>query len=203
MKRRLLVAAAAVVLVTAASIADCNGPLTAVHPDVSVALQHSLEWIGPPTVMSKMGDADGVYLVVPEMPQRDQFNILRVSATTGAHTQLHAPIGPSTGFRDCLPVPEVRAVVHGLRFNRPAFHLFLFPSGQGPGFHRTDSATGRIDIVFDEANGNVRRLLTQRAYNSDRIVELLARVSVDRNRHWIAATNRQTDGGRLFVFRLR
>ncbi len=203
MKRNLIVLAIGVLLGTGASITEYNGPLTAVAPDMSAVVRDSLEWYARPTILSRLGDADGIYVIAPGMPQDNQFELVRVSLASGAQRRLHSDIAPPTGFRDCLPVDAVRADVAGVRFRRPAFHLFRFPSAEGPGFHRTDSATGRIDIVFDEGNGRARRLLTARAYNSDNIPELMYSVNVDRERHWIATMIREGDRWTLFGFRLR
>jgi hypothetical protein len=200
-KRKLIVLAVVATIVIVASTMEYNGPVAAVAPDMSALIQGGPEWYARPLILSRVGDPDGIYVVAPGMPQDNQFELVRVSLASGAQRRLRTDIAPPTGFRDCLPVDAVRAAVTGVRVRRPAFHLLKFPSGEGPGFHRTDSATGRIDIVFDYGTGRVRRLLTERAYNSDNILELVSSVNVDRERHWIATTIRQGNGWMLFGFR--
>ena len=199
--RSLIGVIAVAVLATIASIAGYDGPLTPVNPDISITIPGSQNWSSRPMVVARTTDPDGVYLVVPEMPVGDVVAAIRVSSMTGAQTSVHIQLGPSSGTRGCLPSDDVRAVVHGLRFSRPGIYLWRLPGSGGPGWEQTDSATGRIDIVFDRA-GRTRPLLTRRAYNSDRIVEMLAMVSLDPSAHWIAVPVRGRLDWTLSIFRL-
>ncbi|HYT75009.1 MAG TPA: hypothetical protein VEL79_09705 [Vicinamibacterales bacterium] len=202
--KRLLIALLAVAVVgTIASIAGYDGPLTPVDPDIDITIHGSRDWYARPEIVTRTTDPDSIYVIVPAMPDGREFAAVRVSSTTGAQTPVKIELGPTSGTRPHLLDSDVRAVIHGLRFRRPGFYLMRLPDGKGPGFQTTDSATGRIDIVFDRA-GRTRRLLTRRAYNSDRIAELLSIVSVDPGGRWIAATRHDpTAGWRLFVFRVR
>jgi hypothetical protein len=83
--RRFLIGVIAVgLLVTIASIAGYDGPLTPVKPDISITIRGSQNWIGPPVVVARTADPDGVYVVAPEMPAGDEFAAIRVSSMTGA-----------------------------------------------------------------------------------------------------------------------
>ena len=200
--RRFLIGLIAVgLLATSASIARHDGALMPVNPDISITIPGSQNWIGPPVVVARPADPDGVYVVVPEMPVGEVFAAIRVSSMTGTQTSLNIQLGPSSGTRSCLPSDDVRAIVHGVRFRRPGIYLWRFPGGGGPGFEYTDSATGRIDIVFDRP-GRTRPVLTRRAFNSDRIVEMLAMVSLDPGGHWIAVPVRGPLDWTLSIFRL-
>ena len=201
MKRFLFGLIAVGLLATIASIVRYDGPLTPVNPHIFITIPGSRNWIGRPVVVGRTADPDGVYVVVPQTPVGEEFAAIRVSSTTGKQTSVNIQLGPSSGTRSCLPSDDVRAMVHGVRFARPGIHLWRFPSGGGPGFEYTDSATGRIDIVFDR-RGRTRRLLTARAYNSDRIVEMLAMVSLDPGAHWIAVPVRGRLDWTLSIFRL-
>jgi hypothetical protein len=201
-KRFLIGLIAVGLLATLASIAHYDGPVTAVNPDISITIPGSRNWIGRPDVVARTADPDGVYVIVPEMPVGEEFAAIRVSSMTGTQTSVTIQLGPSSGTRTCLPSNDVRATVQGVRVPRPGFYLWRFPSGEGPGFQYTDSATGRIDIVFDRA-GQTRPLLMRRAYNSDRIVEMLAMVSLDPGAHWIAVPLRGLPDWTLSIFRLR
>jgi len=201
MKRFLIVLIAVGLLATLASIARHDGPLTPVDPDISITIPGSRNWIGRPEVVARTADPDGVYVVVPAMPVGEEFAAIRVSSMTGTQTSVNIQLGPSSGTRSCLPSDDVRAMVHGVRFARPGIYLWRFPGGGGPGFEYTDSATGRIEIVFDR-RGRTRPLLTRRAYNSDRIVEMLAMVSVDPGARWIAVPLRSRLEWTLSIFRL-
>ena len=199
--KRAAIAAALVLLIVVASIARYDGSLEIVNPDLQVTIQGSAGWWDRPNLYSNRTDADGVYALQPEMPQGNRFAAVRVSASTGRQSLHSVEIGPGSGFKGCLPNEAVRPVVHGVRFNRLAFHPFRFPSGEGPGFHHTDSATGTIEIVLHDANGT-RPLIRQRAFNSDRIVEFLAETCVDQGGRWIAVPLRVEGGDwKLFVFR--
>jgi hypothetical protein len=200
MKRVALAAAFVVIIATIGSITEYNGPPRAISPDVSVTIRGSSEWWQRPHLISHRTDTDGVYVLAPEMPVDDKFAAVRISASTAEQSSRNVDISPPSGFKDCLPTEAVRALVHGVRFSRLAFHPFLFPAGQGPGFHHTDSATGTIEIVLQDAHG-IRPLIRQRAYNSDRIVELLAYVCADPGGHWVATTLRVPEGWRIVVFR--
>jgi hypothetical protein len=202
MKRLLIGLIAIGFLPAIASIAGYDGALTPVGPDISITIPASRNWIGGPLVVARTADPDGVYAVVPEMPVGEEFAAIRVSSTTGRQTSVNIRLGPSSGTRSCLPSDDVRAVVHGLRFRRPGFYLWKFPGGGGPGFEYTDSATGRIGIVFDRPGG-ARPLLTRRAYNSDRIVEMLAMIFLDPGGNWIAVPLRGELDWTLSIFRLR
>ena len=201
MKRLLIRVIAVGFLVTIVSVARHDGTLTPVNPDISITIPGSRRWIGPPVVVARTADPDGVYVVVPEMPVGEVFAAIRVSSMTGTQTSVNIQLGPSSGTRSCLPSADVRAIVHGVRFQRPGIYLWRFPGGGGPGFEYTDSATGRIDIVFDRP-GRTRSLLTRRAFNSDRIVEMLAMVSLDPGAHWIAVPVRGRLDWTLSIFRL-
>jgi hypothetical protein len=201
MKRFLIGLIAVGLLATIASIAGYEGPLMPVNPDISITIPGSGHWVGPPAVVARTADPDGVYVVVPAMPVGEEFAAIRVSSTTGRQTSVNIQLGPSSGTRGCLPSDQVRAMVHGVRFARPGIYLWRFPGGGGPGFEYTDSATGRIDIVFDRP-GRTRTLLTRRAYNSDRIVEMLAMISLDPGAHWIAVPLRGHPDWTLSIFRL-
>jgi len=200
MKRVALAGALVVLIATIGSIADCNGPLQAINPDVDVTIRGSSEWWQRPHLISHRTDTDGVYVLAAEMPVDHEFTAVRISASTAEQSSRNVDISPPSGFRDCLSTDAVRAVVHGIRFSRLAFHPFLFPAGQGPGFHHTDSATGTIEIVLQDVHG-IRPLIRQRAYNSDRIVELLASVCADPGGHWVATTLRAPGAWRTVVFR--
>ena len=199
--RSLIGVIAVAVLATIASIAGYDGPLTPVNPDISITIPGSRNWIGGPVIVARSADPEGVYVVVPEMPVGEEFAAIRVSSTTGVPTPVKIQLGPSSGTRNCLPSDDARARVHGVRFQRPGIYLWRFPGGGGPGFEYTDSATGRIDIVFDRP-GRTRPLLTRRAYNSDRIVEMLAMVFLDPDAHWIAVPVRGHLEWTLSIFRL-
>lgn len=201
MKRFLIGLIAVVLLAAIPWFTRYNGPLTPVQPDIISTIQNSRNWIGRPDVVARTADPDGVYVVVPEMPVRDEFAAIRVSSTTGAQTFVKIALGPSSGTRSCIPTDDVRATVDGLRFRRRAPYLWRLPGGGGPGFEYVDSATGRINIVFERA-GRTRPLLTRRAYNSDRIVEMLATVSVDPGAHWIAVPIRGSVDWTVAIFRL-
>ena len=201
MKRLLIRLIAVGLLATIASIARHDGTLTPVNPDISITIPGSRNWLGGPVIVARSADPEGVYVVVPEMPVGEEFAAIRVSSTTGVPTPVKIQLGPSSGIRSCLPSDDVRARVHGVRFQRPGIYLWRFPDGGGPGFEYTDSATGRIDIVFDRP-GRTRPLLTRRAYNSDRIVEMLAMVCLDPDAHWIAVPIRGHLGWTLSIFRL-
>jgi hypothetical protein len=200
--RRFLIGLIAVgLLATITSIARHDGTLTPVNPDISITIPGSRNWIGGPVIVARSADPEGVYVVVPEMPVGEEFAAIRVSSMTGLPTPVKIQLGPSSGTRNCLPSDDVRARVHGVRFQRPGIYLWRFPGGGGPGFEYTDSATGRIDIVFDRS-GRTRPLLTRRAYNSDRIVEMLAMVFLDPDAHWIAVPIRGRLEWTLSIFRL-
>jgi hypothetical protein len=199
--KRAALALALVLLIVVASIAQYDGPVEIVNPDLQVTIQGSSAWWDRPNLHSNRRDPDGVYALAPEMPQENRFAAVRVSASTGRQSLRNVEIGPGTGFMNCLPNEAVRAVVHGVRFSRLAFHPFLFPSGQGPGFHHTDSATGTIEIVLRDAHGT-RPLIRQRAFNSDHIDALLSETCVDRDGHWVAVPTREQEGSwKLSVFR--
>ena len=201
MKRLLIRVIAVGFLVTIVSVARHDGTLTPVNPDISITIPGSRNWIGGPVIVARSADPEGVYVVVPEMPVGEEFAAIRVSSTTGVPTPVKIQLGPSSGTRNCLPSDDVRARVHGVRFQRPGIYLWRFPGGGGPGFESTDSATGRIDIVFDRP-GRTRPLLTRRAYNSDRIVEMLTMVFLDPDAHWIAVPIRGHLEWTLSIFRL-
>jgi hypothetical protein len=200
MKRAVIAGAFVAIIATIGSIADYNGPLQPINPDVDAAIRGSSEWWQRPHLISHRTDTDGVYVLAPEMPVDNKFAAVRISASTAEQSSQNVDISPPSGFRDCRPTGAVRAIVHGIRFSRLAFHPFLFPAGQGPGFHHADSATGTIEIVLQDVHG-IRPLVRQRAYNSDRIVELLASVCADPGDHWVATTLRAHDGWRIAVFR--
>ncbi len=202
MKRFVIVLIALVLLTRIAWFEQYDGALVAVRPDIFVTIPESRNWGGGPTsVDARTDDPDGVYVLVPEMPDGEEFAAVRVSSMTGALTSVKIQLGPSSGTRPCLPSDDVRAIVHGVRFQRLAPYLFKLPGDGGPGLEYVDSATGRIDIVF-ERGGRIRPLLTRRAYNSDRIVEMLAMVSVDPGGRWIAVPIRRNYEWTVAVFRL-
>jgi hypothetical protein len=198
----LLIISGVLIAATIGSFAAYDGTLTAVDPDVTTAIHDSSAWYTRPEVVARPSDPDAVYLIAPALPDGKAFAAVRISSTDGAQRPLKIELGPSSGFRPCLPGGRVRAIVHGVRVSRPSLHLMTLPDGKGPGLHSTDSATGRIDIVFDGA-GRIRRLLTERAFNSTHIAELLSSVSVDPGGHWIAATRRDPGGWTAFVFRIK
>jgi hypothetical protein len=199
--RWLLIVASALIAAAIGSVAVYDGPLTAVDPDVTAAIQDSSAWHTRPEVVARASDPAAVYLVAPAMPDGKAFAAVRISSMDGAQTPLKIDLGPSSGFRPCLPDDRVRAIVHGVHVTRLSFHLMTLPDGKGPGLDPADSATGRIDIVFDRA-GRVRRLLTQRAFNSSHIADVLSSVFVDPGGHWIAAMRRDPEGWKAFVFRI-
>ena len=189
-------------LVIAASCVRYDGALTPVDPDLDVLLRNTEQWPGASTIMARADDPEGVYVIVPDASGPNPAPCIRVAATTGRQTATMLMLGPGSASRTPLPTHDVRAIVYGLHFPRPAFHLFAIGGPSRPGFHSEDSATGRIDFVF-ERNGRTRRLLTERAFNSSRVPELRDAVSVDPAGHWIAWLRGGGDGTwRLAVWRV-
>ncbi len=199
MKRRLAIVGGLVLLLLVASSAKYDGDVRPIAPRLEAMILGSTTWPSYPNIHGSVADPDAVYAMAPEMPEGDLFSAVRVDVKTGAQTRVRIAIGPETPIRPCQPVKGLRAEVRGVWFLRPRFYLWRFPSGQGPGIERVDSATGYIDVVIDEGN-RTRRLLTQPAYNSDRIVLLLALVYAHPDGHWIAAVSSARPGWKLFVF---
>src|SRR5688572_16289014 len=88
-----------------------GGALVPIRPDIVVTIPDSQHWIGGPTsVDAGADDPDGVYVLVPEMPDGEEFAAVRVSSTTGALTSVKIQLGPSSGTRPCLPSDDVRGI---------------------------------------------------------------------------------------------
>jgi hypothetical protein len=199
-RRGLLVCAVLLVIITA-SCMQYDGALTVVDPDLGITVQNSDQWNVRPLIMTRTDDPDGVYIFAPDVSEANPVPAVRVSSTTGRQTSTLLRLGPASGTRDPLPTRDVRALVYGLHFTRPAYNPLMFVSSN-PGFYKEDSATGRIDIVF-ERDGRRRRLLTERAFNSNRIEELRDAVKVDPGGRWIAMPRRGDDlAWRLSVWRI-
>ena len=222
MKRMIIVAVLVLVLVAAASSLHVEGQLHAVAPQLAVAIRGSEAWYTHPTLASRADDARGVYVVLPAMPassfrapesarnlgggdphpdsspsdaaRNDVFAALRIDSVTGEQTTTSVTLDPKSPYRAFVPA-TVQADVHGLHFKRPAFHLLSIPTGGGPGVHRVDSATGRLDVTTEG-----RTLLTRNVFNSSSTPELLSLVSADPNGRWLAALARIGDGWTLFLF---
>lgn len=193
-KRGIAVAVLVVIVVGAASAVHYEGDLRPVGAHVDVAIRDSGSWYARPTLVSRDDDPAAVYVVVPELPQGAAFAAVRIDTHTREQTRTRITLGPQSPFRPYLPA-DVRVQVRGLRFDRPAFHLFSFPDGGGPGIHRVDSATGRIDVTSRD-----RLLLTRNAFNSSDILMMLSLISSDRDARWVAALTRAGDAWRLFLF---
>ena len=196
MKRKMLVAGMVVAALAAASCVQYAGDPRPVGPHADVAIRDSRPWYSPPTLFSRSDEPDALYVLAPEMPRGTAFAAVRIDIRTLQQTRVAVEIGPHTLLRGWRPA-DVRIRVRGLRFDRPAFHLFAFPyEGRGPGFHRVDSATGRIDVLSGE-----RLLLARNAYNSSDILMMLSLISSDEDGRWIAALTRAEAGWRLLLFR--
>lgn len=191
-----------VALLLMGSLIHWDGPVRAVAPKLTVKISGSAAWYTPPLLAAHATDPGGIYAAIPDaLPAGGQFAAVRIDASTGEQTPSSLMLGPGSPFQAYSPAP-VRAEIHGLHFQRPALHLLSFPAGKGPGIHWVDSATGRMQIVFDE-NGEHRTLLSIGAVNSGKAAERLARVSTDPSGRWIAALARDPDGWTLHLFSRR
>jgi hypothetical protein len=201
MKKQTLIIAvviAILVLLIAVGSYQFDGPVRPVDPQLAVILRESATWYEYPGIEASLTDPSGVYVLLPGMPDDHRFAALRIDVHTGEQMATRIEIGPQSSFRSFMPA-RVRAEIDGIRFRRPAAHLMTFPDGGGPGIHFTDSATGRINVVFDEG-GSRRVLLTRKAFNSSSTEELLARVAADPTGRWIAAVWRDSSGWMLYLF---
>ncbi|PYV15974.1 MAG: hypothetical protein DMG07_08670 [Acidobacteria bacterium] len=198
MKRMLVALVVLLAVIAIASLVRFEGDVHAVSPQVATTIRDSETWYANPQLVAKDDDLRAVYVVKPDAPGDNRFAAVRVDAA-GQQTSASVMLGPQSQFRPFLPAASVRAVVYGLRFQRPAFHVLTFPDGKGPGVHHVDSATGRIEIVLAES-GAQRLLLTCWVFNSSNTAEMLSRISADPGGQWIAALSRTSAGWMLYLF---
>ena len=184
----------AVVALAVASAIHVEGELRPVKPALAVAIRGSEAWYVRPILTSRADDAGGVYVVATALPSGEDFSAVRIDTATGEQTAATVTLGPQSPFRAFIEA-GARADMRGLRFGRPAPHLFTYPDGKGPGVHRVDSATGRMAVMAGE-----RLLLTRNVFNSSSTPELLSLVSADPNGRWLAALTRAGGGWKLFLF---
>jgi hypothetical protein len=175
-----------------------DGGIRAIEPQLMAPIGNSATWYADPRLEANVADPDGVYVIVPAAPVDHLCAAIRIDARTGVQTATNLALGPQSPFRPFTPA-AVHAEIRGVRFRRFTVQLMSLPGGKGPGEHRIDSATGRIDVVLDE-RGAHRALLTRNAFNSSRTEELLSRVSADPNGRWIAAVSRNSAGWILHLF---
>jgi hypothetical protein len=187
-----------VAVLMTASILQFDGAVHAVSPRVAEVIQGSGGWYVHPQLVTTERDPQAIYVVAPAQPRGDRFDAVRIDTHAGAQRDASITLGPQSTYKPLLPA-YVRADVHGVRFQRPAFHLMTFPDGKGPGVHHVDSATGEIVIVFED-NGALRPILTRSAFNSSSAAELLSLVSADPGGRWIVALSRTSGGWMLFLF---
>lgn len=189
-----MAAVLAVVALAVASAIHVEGVLRPIKPALAVAIRGSEAWYAQPILACRAEDARAVYVVAPMLPSGDAFSAVRIDTETGEQTATTVTLGPTSPFRAFMPA-RARADMRGLRFGRPALHLFTFPDGKGPGVHRVDSATGRMAVMAGE-----RTLLTRNVFNSSSTSELLSLISADPNGRWLAALTRADGGWKLFLF---
>jgi hypothetical protein len=194
-------------IVVAALFITGAGALSALHYDggvrpagatADIAIRDSASWYAAPILASRADDPSAVYLVAPAMPHGAEFAGVRIDTRTNEQTPASITLAPQSPFRVFDSATGVRARVRGIRFDRPAFHLFTSPEDTGPGIHRVDSATGRLEVL---SGGHL--LFTSRVFNSSSIAEVLSLVSADRGGRWLAALTRGDQGWRLFLFERR
>jgi len=197
-KRMLIALLVLAAIAVIASLVQFDGAVKAVDPKLAAPIRDSAAWFSAPQLVANASEPGAIYIVAPEAPGGDRFAAVRVDVNSGVQSDATVVLGPGSNYRPFLPA-FVKADVHGVRFARPAFHLLTFPDGKGPGFHRVDSATGRIEIVYDR-NGAQRPLLTRTAFNSSSAAEMLSLVSADPDGRWIAALTRTSAGWMLYLF---
>jgi hypothetical protein len=191
----MLVALLVVVAIGAASFVHYEGSVRPNGARVDVVIRESASWYAPPIVAAREDDPNGIYIVAPALPQGAEFSAVRIDTRSHEQTQTRVTLAPQSPFRPFAPAGALRAQVHGVRFARPALHLLSYPDGGGPGIHRVDSATGRLDVMSGS-----RLLLTRSVFNSSNTAEVLSQISSDRGGRWLAALTRVPEGWRLFVF---
>jgi hypothetical protein len=195
-RNRLVVAALFIVVaIAAASAVHYEGSVRPNGARVDVMIRESASWYAPPIVVARDDDRNGIYIVAPALPQGTEFAAIRIDTRTHEQTRTRVTLASQSPFRPFAPAGALRAQVRGVRFDRPAFHLLSFPDGGGPGVHRVDSATGRLDVMSGD-----RLLLTCNVFNSSNTAEVLSLISSDRGGRWLAALTRAPEGWRIFVF---
>lgn len=194
----ILVAALILIVGGAVSAFHYDGDVRPVGARVDVAIRDSASWFTPPMLASRDDDPAGVYVVAPVLPDGTVFAGVRIDTRTNEQTPTRVTLSPQSAFRVFGPAADVRARIRGIRFDRPAFHLLTSPEDTGPGMHRVDSATGRLDVISGD-----RLLLTAKVFNSSNTAEVLSLISLDRGGRWLAALRRGHDGWRLFLFERR
>ena len=198
MKRILIAILILAAIAVIASLVQFDGDVKAVSPKLATTIGNSATWYGHPQLVASARDPEAIYVIAPEAPRENRFPAIRIDTTDGSQRNTIIALGPESPYRPFLPA-YVKAEVHGFRFDRPALHLLTFPDGKGPGVHHVDSATGRVEIVYDR-NGAQRPLLTHTAFNSSSAAEMLSLVSADPSGRWIAALSRTSAGWTLYLF---
>jgi len=201
-RKFLLVASGAgAVLILAAFVVGIDGPFRPIEPLLTVQVAGSAGWFPVvPVLVSNGEDPGAIYVVRPDSARGREFDAVRVDLANGRQTPASVPLGPDSSYRPLLPA-EVGASVAGLRFDRPAFHLFSLPDGKGPGIHRVDSATGKIEIAI-HSGGARHPILKGFGVNTNGLSELASRIFVDPGKGLCAVTLRERGGLALHVFEI-
>lgn len=191
-RKRGIAIIAAIAIVTAWYTVRIDGALRPAASAVSVVLPQTT--LVTPAVYRGDADANAVY-VVPGGPRADgRFDATRVDVHTGAQSPAIIAIGPASGFTPFIEA-ETRIEVEGLSLRRPAFHLFRFPDGRGPGIHLVDSDTGLAKL-----NAGGRTLVTRWVFNSSKVRELRSLASTDAGGNTIAVVAQSPSGWTLHLF---
>jgi hypothetical protein len=200
-KAPMLVLTVAGVLLACWYLLQYEGEPRPVRPALVFLLDQWQEWYVPPSLFENLDQPDVLYVVPAAQTGPDAlFDALRLEVKSGALTPARIRLGPGTRYLpfDSSEVVGVPAFgLRGLSLRRPAFHLFSFPGGGGPGLHFVDSATGVVRI-----GAGPRTLLTLTVINSSRLPELRARLWTDRARRWAAFLWRGSEGWTLYLFSL-
>jgi hypothetical protein len=157
-------------------------------------------WSPPPLLLQREDEPGSVYVVPGKLPVDGQFEAVRVELKSGARSGTRIRFGPGTPF---IPFDSAETTgtpaleLRGLAIARPTLHLFSFPDGGGPGFHREESATGMVRV---SAKAQGRLLLERSVINSSALPEMRALLWSDRSRRLAAFLSRETRGWTLYLF---
>jgi hypothetical protein len=200
--RKVIIGAAAAVLVLLWYFVRAEGRPRATGAEREILLTEAPSWSHPPGLADLVSDPGAVYILLGAAPGAEgKLDTVRFGMATGERRrEIRGREGLELFSQATEAGGVARVVFRGVVLPRPRFHLFKFPyEGRGPGFSLVKTYTGIARVVAG-TGARERTLLTRWLFNSPDLRPIEDIASLDPKGLFIACRWSSPEGWRVWIF---